>query len=99
MKRALVAATALLLSAGIASAAPGNKHHGPGKGWGNGPNHGYGYGRVSPRERAAIAQARAHLAMVKARAWRDGRVTAYERFQIRNAETRLQRLIFRSRYS
>jgi hypothetical protein len=99
MRRALLAATAILLSAGIASAAPGTKHHGPGKGWSNGPNHEYGYDRVSPPERAAIAQARAHLAFVKARAWRDGHVTAYERFQIRNAEARLQRLIFRSRYS
>lgn len=95
MKRAVLAAAAILLTAGAASAAPGwNKGH---NGWGN--NKGHSASKVSPRERAAITQARAHLAAVKARAWRDGRITTLERFQIRNAENQLQRVILRSRFS
>ncbi len=95
MKRAVLAAVAIILSASAASAAPG---------YGNKGFHGnfgrdHSVSRISPRERAAIANARAHLAAIRARAWRDGRLTGFERFQIRNAETRLQRLVLRSRYS
>ncbi|MGQ0674274.1 MAG: hypothetical protein ACT4N2_15545 [Hyphomicrobium sp.] len=87
MRTPILAATVVLLTAGTALAAPGK--HGR---W----QQGYG---VSPYERVQIANARANLAGIKARAWRDGKVTFFERFQIRTAENRLARLIQRSRRS
>lgn len=89
MKLPLAAVTALVLAAtaGTASAAPGK--HGR---W-------HDAGRVTPYERVAIQNARAHLAHVRARAWRDGHVTYLERYQIRLAEQRLERTIRRAHRS
>jgi hypothetical protein len=92
MKRSAFAAMAVMLSASAALAAPyGNK-------WKDGPPRWNSPHNVTAYERAAIAQARANLAFVKARSWRDGRLTALERYQIRLAEVRLQRTIFRARH-
>ena len=87
MKTSALAITALLLTSGIAMAAPGHQGR-----WHQG-------GGVNSYERFQIANARAHLASVKARAWRDGRVTFIERYQIRLAENQLQRLVYRARRS
>jgi hypothetical protein len=90
MKRSAIAAMAIVLPAGVALAAPyGNKWKDNGPRWNYRPH-------ITAYERAAIAQARANLAFVRARAWRDGRLTAFERYQIRFAELRLQRTIFRA---
>jgi hypothetical protein len=83
MKTAILTAAALLMTAGTSMAAPRYDHR-----------HGNG---VNPYERAAIAQARAKVAAVRARAWRDGRVTMFERFQIKNAERQLAMTIARAR--
>ena len=93
MKRSAYAALAVMLSTSAALAAPGygNKFRDGGPRWHKPHN-------VTAYERAAIAQARANLVFVKARAWRDGRLTAFERYQIRIAEMRLQRTIFRARH-
>lgn len=93
MKSAILATMAILLSAGAASAAPqhANKWNHGGSNWNNG-------GRVTAFERVAIAQARANLNLIKARAWRDGRLSGFERYQIRLAEARLQRAVFRARH-
>jgi hypothetical protein len=82
-KTAILTAAALLMTAGTSMAAPRHDHR-----------HGNG---VNPYERAAIAQARAKVATVRARAWRDGRVTMFERFQIKNAERQLAMTIARAR--
>ena len=87
MKTSALAVTALLLTSGIALAAPAK--HGR---WHPG-------GGVTSYERVQIAYARANLAFVRARAWRDGHVTFLERYQIRMAEARLQRLIYRAHRS
>jgi hypothetical protein len=90
IKTALLTAAALVMTAGVSVAAP-NKHY----------NHnGYGkpgYSKVNPYERSAIANARAKVASVKARAWRDGRVTFLERVQINSAERQLAATIARAR--
>ena len=83
-KTAILAAAALVMTAGASMAAPRHYHNGPGKG-------------VSPYERAAIANARAKVAAVRARAWRDGRVNFVERIQIKNAERQLAATIARAR--
>ncbi|MDQ8697930.1 hypothetical protein [Hyphomicrobium sp. LHD-15] len=82
-KTVVLAAAALLMTAGASMAAPRYDHR-----------HG---GGVNPYERAAIAQARAKVATVKARAWRDGRLTFLERVQIKNAERQLAATIARAR--
>jgi hypothetical protein len=89
MKAILVAAAAVLLSAGAASAAPKyNHYHGK-------PN--YSAGKVTPFERVAIARAKLKVALVQRRARADGRVTPYERAQIRQAQSQLSYTIARSR--
>ncbi len=88
IKTALLTAAALLMTAGVSVAAPSKYHNSYGK---------PGYSKVNPYERAAIANARARLATVKARAWRDGRVTFLERMQIKNAERQLAATIARAR--
>lgn len=90
IKTALLTAAALMVTAGVSVAAP-NKHYNQ-NGYGK-----PGYSKVNPYERAAISNARAKLAAVKARAWRDGRVTFVERVQIKNAERQLAATIARAR--
>lgn len=55
------------------------------------------YHKISPRERAEIAQSRAHLNAVKRAAYADGRVTMFERAKIRMAQHRLDRAIANAR--
>lgn len=88
---AAVAAAALLVSAGAASAAPKHNHyHG---------KPGFSAGKVTPFERMAIARGKVKVAYLQRRARADGRVTPYERAQIRQAQADLNRLIVRSRRS
>lgn len=85
-KTAILTVAALLMTAGASMAAP--RHY----------NHDHNRGKsVTPYERAAIARSRAKVAAVKARAWRDGRVTFIERVQIKNAERQLAAVISRAR--
>lgn len=92
MKRSAYAALAVVLSTSAALAAPGHNK------WRDGGPNWRGSHTVTAYERLVIARARANLAVVKARAWRDGRLTAFEHYQIRMAQTRLQRAIFRARH-
>ncbi|MCC7251768.1 hypothetical protein [Hyphomicrobium sp.] len=95
IKTALLTAAALVMTAGVSVAAP-SKHYN---------NHGYGkpgYGKVykksgiSAFERAQIARSAANLASLKRRVMRDGRVTPFERIQLRNAERRHAALVARA---
>lgn len=83
MKTYALAAAALTLMSGTALAAPGYYSHYK--------------GGLTPRERAVIARSAAHLAVLKHRAWADGRLTAFERIRIRMAELQHRRLIARER--
>ncbi len=85
MKKIVLTAVALVLTTGATLAAPG-----------------YGYGGhnnrggISPNERAVIARSAAQLDSIKARAFRDGRLSFFERIQIRNAEARHRALVARA---
>lgn len=50
-------------------------------------------GSINHRERAAIADSRHRLAVVKRQAWADGRLSLWDRFKIRNAEARYRRVV------
>ena len=106
MTTTILAAAALVMTAGTSFAAPG-KPYGNQSGAGK-----YGYSKqvhnrgnhvnhrgVSPRERAMIARSASSLAALKQRAWRDGRLSFLERAQIRNAERRHAALVTRVRRS
>lgn len=97
MKTALLTAAALVMTAGIAnvaSAAPAKYHN---NGWGKpGPSKVYKKKGINAYERAAIARSAANLASLKRRALRDGRVTPFEKVQIRNAERRHAALVARA---
>jgi hypothetical protein len=84
-KTAILTVAALVMTAGSSMAAP--RHY-------NNHNHGKS---VTPYERAAIARSRAKVAAVKARAWRDGKVSFLERVQINSAERQLAATIARAR--
>lgn len=84
-KTVILTAAALLMTAGTSMAAP--RHY-------NNHNHGKG---VTAYERVAISRARAKVATVKARAWRDGKVSFFERVQINSAERQLAATIARAR--
>ena len=83
-KTAILTVAALVMTAGTSMAAPRHYNHYHGK-------------SVTPYERAAIARSRAKVAAVKARAWRDGKVSFLERVQIRSAERQLAATIARAR--
>jgi len=87
-KTLVLSAAALFMTAGTSFAAPRHNHYNY--------NHN-NKNSVSAYERVAIAQARSKVANVKARAWRDGRVTMIERFQIQQAERQLAATIARAR--
>lgn len=88
------AAAALMLTSGAALAHPGKHHSSPG--YKSGYSHIVKHHRgVSPAQRAAIARSAANLAALKRRALRDGRISARERVQIRNAERRHAALVTR----
>lgn len=102
IKTALLTFAALTMTAGVSVAAPG-KHSN--NGYGNKYSHSYKqtqpkkFGQrhgASGFERAAIARSAANLSALKARAWRDGRLTFSERAQIRNAEQRHAALVRRA---
>lgn len=95
IKTVMLTAAALLMTASVASAAPGNKYHNDG--WGKpGPSKVVKKQGVSAFERAAIARSAANVASLKRRALRDGRLTPVERVQIRNAERRHAALVARA---
>jgi hypothetical protein len=76
MKTAVLALTTLVIASGAALAAPGKNY-----------NRGHdGRGNVTPYERMAIVRASNKLATVKRQALRDGKISFFERIQIRNAE-------------
>lgn len=88
------AAAAIMLTSGAALAHPGKGHGGPG--YKSGYSHQVKHHRgVTPAQRAAVARSAANLAALKRRAWRDGRLSALERVQIRNAERRHAALVQR----
>jgi len=87
MKTAVLALTTLVIASGTALAAPG-KHYDRGHD---------GRGNVSPYERLAIARASQKLAFVRHQAMRDGKISFYERFQIRNAERQYFAALARAR--
>lgn len=89
MRAILAAAAILALSAGVATAAPRHSHD-----YGK-PS--FAAGKVTPFERIAIARGKVKVAFLQRKARADGRVTAYERSQIRQAQADLNRLIYRSR--
>ena len=89
------AAAAFMLTSGAALAAPGKGYS----------SHGYGKPGISkqvrhrgltPGERVAIARSSKNLAALKRRVWRDGRLSMFERVQLRNAERRHAALVKRS---
>jgi len=84
MKKAIITVAALVLSTGAALAAPGGKYK-------NDHRHG-----ISAYERAAIARSAANVAQLKRRVWADGRVTLFERMQLRSAERRHAALVARA---
>lgn len=71
MKTLVLTAAALVLSTTATLAAPRYEKNHRG---------------VSNYERVMIMKSAARLSALKRRAWRDGRLTQFERFQIRNAE-------------
>ncbi len=91
----LTAAAALVMTAGVASAAPNKHQHN--NSWGK-PGHSQGFKKqgVNGAERAAIVRSAANLAQLKRRVMRDGRVTMIERIQLRNAERRHASLVQRA---
>jgi hypothetical protein len=76
MKTAILALTTLVIASGSAFAAPSKQ-------WNRGHD---GRGNVTPYERMAIVRASNKLATVKRQALRDGKISFFERIQIRNAE-------------
>jgi hypothetical protein len=94
IKTALLTVAALAMTAGVSVAAPAK--------------HTYGYGKpgysmkivkrqgLSGFERAAIARSASNLRALKARSWRDGKLTFGERMQINSAERRHAALVARS---
>jgi len=95
MKTALLTAAALMMTAGVSAAAPGKSynHNQYGK---PGYSKVYKKSGINAFERRAIARSAANLASLKRRVWRDGRITALERIQLRNAERRHAALVARA---
>ncbi len=94
MKTALMTIALMALTAGGAMAAERVRDYGR--------DHGRGHhdrGGVSERERAAIARSAASLASLRVRIHADGRVTRFERWQLRAAESRHRALVARARHS
>lgn len=79
MKTAVLALTTLVIASGAALAAPGKNYN-------RGHDGHDGRGNVTPYERMAIFRASNKLATVKRQALRDGKISFFERIQIRNAE-------------
>jgi hypothetical protein len=88
MKSIAIATTVLLLSAGMASAAPGYK-----QGHGSHAGKHRTVGHLTFTERLRIARSRARLARLKRRARADGRVTRRERVRLIRATKRHRALV------
>ena len=57
------------------------------------------YGHITAAERAAIARSQHQLDLIKARAWADGHITAWERAKIDVAQARHRALVYRLRHN
>jgi hypothetical protein len=90
MKVVAIAASALVLTAGMAAASPGGKF-----GYGHGSHVGkYSYsGKLTVFERMRIARSKMRLARLERRIKADGRVTRRERAQLIAAKKRHQALV------
>jgi hypothetical protein len=84
MKRFVLSASAIALMAGAALAAPAEAAS-----WRHGWHH------LSPAERVAIRHSQHRLDLIRAGAYRDGRVTFWERAKIRLAQSRHNALVNR----
>lgn len=96
---ATTSALLMLATASAATAKPVNKGF---KSWNTAGKHHvvkYHAGRLTPYERIRIAKSRKRLAQLKRRVRADGRVTRFERRQVRAAQIRHQRLVQRLRRS
>lgn len=82
MKSLVAAAVALAITAGGAMAYPSKSY-----------NHGNHRPQITAAERAAIARSQWNLNTLERRARADGRVTVFERMQIRFAQARHDRLV------
>jgi hypothetical protein len=98
MKKFILAAAAIALTAGTAMAAPAHNAH----------NKGYGHakrvvvkrhkvGRLTLWERIKIAKSRARLAALQHRVRADGRVTRREKIRVRFAQKRHRALVRKER--
>jgi hypothetical protein len=87
MKKAILTIAAITLASGGALAAPSKSF-----------NRGHdGRGNITPYERVVIAKSAQRLSFLKHRAWADGKLSFFERFQIRQAEARHAALVSRAR--
>lgn len=84
----VAAATLIALTAGTAANAAPRYHHG----------HSH-YGKVTAQERYAIKRSSAKLATLKRKVYRDGRVTIFEKVQLRIAQSRHNALVARAKRS
>jgi hypothetical protein len=97
MKTAILAATALMLASGSATAGSGGygkAEHG--KHWRGGSHAVHG---LTHYERVKIARSKRRLMGLKRWAWADGRLSRFEHRQIKRATTRHVRLVRRLRRS
>jgi hypothetical protein len=93
IKTALLTTAALVMTAGVSVAAPAKHHNSYGK-----PGYSKVYKKpgINAFERRAIARSAANLAQLKRRVWRDGKLSPFERIQLRNAERRHAALVARA---
>jgi uncharacterized membrane protein YebE (DUF533 family) len=82
MKTLVTAAVVLAITAGGAMAYPSKSY-----------NHGNHRPQITAAERAAIARSQWNLNALERRARADGRITAFERMQIRFAQARHNQLV------
>lgn len=97
MRTAIIAASVILLSAGIASAKPiGHGAHAKGASKAHATKY-QRVARLTKRERRRIARSRARLNQLARRIRADGRVTRKERQRLREATRRHNALVRRER--
>ena len=96
MKTYLLAAMAVAIMSGSAMALPAKKSYVYKPAFGYSKTH---YGKITPYERAAIARSQFRLNVLKRRIYADGRVTRFERIQLRFAQSRHNALVARARRS
>lgn len=102
MKKTLILLASCFVAVAGAQAAPG---HGKSQGQNYGTVHGktfHGakrYGHGNRFKAVLIRRSAANLARITRQAWRDGRLTRFERWRIRAAEQRHRQLVRRLRRS